>query len=330
MISSIHIEGYRGFQDFRMEGLGRVNLLVGPNNGGKTSVLEAVYLLAAQGHPKMLWDLLSMRDEGKVRDSFDVRHLFFGHEISEGIVVSLGSEEQTVVLSVAASSLRMERFPKQPVVLQLEPSGSLSSETIAPFAGLLSKPPRNIQFLPADSLKSEDLVELWNKVVLTPDEDLVLESLRLLDPEIERIAAHVPVGDRGGFIVKRRGDASPVPVGSFGDGIWRALCLLIALTQCRGGTLLVDEVDNGLHRTVLDPLWSLIFKTAKELDVQVFATTHSFDCVQSLAAICPEENDQAPQSEQVTLHRIERQRAKSIAYNQPKIRIVAEQGVEVR
>lgn len=63
MISSIHIEGYRGFSQFDMAGLGRVNLLVGTNNSGKTSVLEALYLLTSQGDPLALYQLLQRRGE---------------------------------------------------------------------------------------------------------------------------------------------------------------------------------------------------------------------------------------------------------------------------
>jgi predicted ATPase len=93
MISSLHIEGYRGFEDFEMNDLGRINLLVGTNNSGKTSVLEAIYLLSAAGDAQSLWQLLWRRGEslppqvprigdGPQRFSpieLDVSHLFTGH-----------------------------------------------------------------------------------------------------------------------------------------------------------------------------------------------------------------------------------------------------------
>ena len=63
MISSLHIEGYRGFDKFEMTDLGRVNLLVGTNNSGKTSVLEAIYLPISAGDPVSLWQLLWRRGE---------------------------------------------------------------------------------------------------------------------------------------------------------------------------------------------------------------------------------------------------------------------------
>src|SRR5206468_10271805 len=118
------------------------------------------------------------------------------------------------------------------------------------------------------------------------------QALQFLDPDIERIAPQVGNGPsyapqtRGGFIVKKRGLEQPVPIGSMGDGMWRMLAMAIAITQCRGGVLLVDEIDTGLHYSVMADMWRLIFGAAKELDVQVFATTHSFDCIQSLATVC--------------------------------------------
>src|ERR1700674_5159854 len=100
MISSIRVEGYRGFERFEMSGLGRVNLLVGTNNSGKTSVLEAIDLLTSKGDPLSIWNLLWRRGEtittifpqGSAPDArgqqqimeADVSHLFTGHEVHIG------------------------------------------------------------------------------------------------------------------------------------------------------------------------------------------------------------------------------------------------------
>ncbi len=103
MISSIRIEGYRGFERFEMSGLGRVNLLVGTNNSGKTSVLEAIHLLASAGDPIALWQMLWRRGErlrptivtvgdrpvrrGQVE--LDISHLFFGHGAQLGTAIAI-------------------------------------------------------------------------------------------------------------------------------------------------------------------------------------------------------------------------------------------------
>ena len=124
-----------------------------------------------------------------------------------------------------------------------------------------------------------------------------------------------------------KGREQPIPIGSMGEGMWRMLAMAIAITQCKGGVLLVDEIDTGLHYTVMADMWRLIFKTAKKLDVQVFATTHSFDCIQSLATVCVAETDG---SSHVTLQRVEGGKSTSVPYSENEIRAAAERNVEVR
>ena len=43
----------------------------------------------------------------------------------------------------------------------------------------------------------------------------------------------------------------------------------------------MDEIENGLHHSILTKVWAVIFQMARMLNVQVFATTHSWDCIQS-------------------------------------------------
>ena len=235
------------------------------------------------------------------------------------------------------TALQIKGHPKPPVsVLPLSRAGGIFAET-------LDAPPRRLRqrsseaypalFITTESLTSEELNALWNKVALTPNESLVLRALQFLDPNIERIAAQVAqspgyygVSARGGFIVKLKGLEQPIPIGSMGDGMWRMLAMAIALTQCRGGVLLVDEVDTGLHYTVMSQMWRLIYNAAKELDIQVFATTHSYDCVYSLAQICTGSDPR----NRVTVQRIETGKSHSIPCDQDEISVAATREIEVR
>jgi predicted ATP-dependent endonuclease of OLD family len=109
--------------------------------------------------------------------------------------------------------------------------------------------------------------------------------------------------------------------------MWRMMALAIAIAHCKSGVLLVDEIDTGLHYTVMANMWRLIFGAARELDVQVFATTHSSDCIRSLAELCYQETDVA---DNVTLQRIERGRNKAVPYTAAEIEVAAEKHIEVR
>lgn len=115
-----------------------------------------------------------------------------------------------------------------------------------------------------------------------------------------------------------------IPVGSMGDGIWRLLGITLAMVQARGGVLLVDEIDTGLHYSVLVDMWRLVLETARSLDVQVFATTHSRDCYEALAAVTE------PGRTEISLQRIERGKVEAIAFTELEIRQAADRGLEVR
>src|SRR5689334_18791803 len=101
MIQTLRIINYRCFSDFHLEGLARVNLLVGKNNSGKSSVLEAISLLTSAGDPQVLWSILNRRGEASSEDEeqrssrviLDVSHLFRGHLIKIGSAFSIESSE---------------------------------------------------------------------------------------------------------------------------------------------------------------------------------------------------------------------------------------------
>ena len=368
MISSIHIRGYRGFMDFEMSGLERVNLLVGTNNSGKTSVLEAIYLLASRGDPLALWGVLWRRgerlagvDRNERSPELDVSHLFNGHDAHVGSKFALSAKNDTPERQVTFSigeikidqstanaareragvqvpsglGLHIKGNPVPPVpVIPLSRSGGLYSDVLTPRR-LRRKTAEDegeiaAQFITAESLDGSELISLWDKVALTPNESRVLSALKFLDCDIDRIAAQAGgqnYAGRGGFIVKLKGLEHPIPIGSMGDGMWRMLAMAIAIAHCKGGVLLIDEIDTGLHYSVLTNMWRLIFGAARELDVQVFATTHSSDCIKSLAELCYAETDVA---DSVTLQRIEKDKPKSVPYTADEIGVAAEKQIEVR
>jgi AAA ATPase domain len=373
MITSIQIRGYRGFEEFEMNDLGRVNLLVGKNNSGKTSVLEAIYLLVSRGDPNALWSVLWRRGERSERPSqvpdLDVCHIFKGHEIGLGskfsfvaknqepertLAVSIGeitteqshsaaSRENATVRGVNIPSRLGLHFKGNPApqvqVVPLSRTGGISAEALELPRRLRGRT-RSVdeespaQFITTESVDGNELVTLWNSIALTQSEDRVMQALRFIEPKIERIAAQAGTQGfygganyRGGFIAKMNNSTRPVPIGSLGDGIWRMLAMAIAISQCKDGVLLIDEIDTGLHHTVMTDMWKLIYGAATDLNVQVFATTHSFDCVHSLAKLCVNLADDEPR---VTLQRVEVGKRSAIPYSAEEIIIAAKENIEVR
>lgn len=120
---------------------------------------------------------------------------------------------------------------------------------------------------------------LFDSIALTDDEEAVAEALKIIDDRIERIA----FVDQGYMerkpVVKIKGESAKIPLRSLGEGVNRIFAIILSLVNARNGCLLIDEAENGLHYSVQELLWKVILSTAHKLNVQVFATTHSSDCI---------------------------------------------------
>ena len=129
------------------------------------------------------------------------------------------------------------------------------------------------------------------------------------------------------MFVKLKGAAGRVPIGSAGDGMWRMLGLALALVNAKDSVLLVDDIDTGLHYTVMESMWRMLREQAARLSVQVFATTHSRDCYESLAAAV---KPGASRREAVSIQRIEKNQPQAVNISNDAIVAAAERGLEVR
>lgn len=360
MLRDLRITNFRGLREFAMSGLGQVNLLVGANNCGKTSVLEAIHLLSVPGNPGPLWQAQFRRGElidGRTERQVDVAHLVHGHRLAEGSVFSIvgyGTTGQrgldatfvtreSIARSVGENEIDAETPPRTSAALWLDwfdesgrkrlrlpltrHGGISERRMLMPRPVSSAETHDAVSFVTAEGLTRDNVVSMFESVVLTPDEATVLQALRTIEPEIERIAsvgtyARSSSRVRGGLAMMVGGRR--IPIGSMGDGIWRLLGIALALVKARGGVLLVDEIDTGLHYSVLVDMWRLVFETARSLDVQVFATTHSRDCYEALAAVAE------PGRSEISLQRIERGKVEAIAFTETEIRQAAERGLEVR
>lgn len=353
----LRIHNFRRFQKFSMEGLGRVNLLVGPNNCGKTTILEAIDLLASPLDPCLLGALSIRRGavsalagESSIKSArLALRHLFYGHRVSVGSFFKVDGSFAKAEHSLSARITRTPDLPsrasKYPADVWLtiwrEGQGAKATDSI-PLTSSIEWPVVDWEgrakvsdgpttpFVGTDSLERWMIVEGLAAIQLNPEEELVLEILRLIEPTVEGITAVqapevVGLRDRGGVFVKLNGQRERVPIASLGEGMWRLLSLALELVSAKGSVLLVDEIDIGLHYTAQAEMWRMVKKAAEELNVQVFATTHSRDCVYALAQIARAD---VTDGSDVTIQRIEGERA--VAYNEQEIVLAAERGIEVR
>jgi len=288
----------------------------------------------------------------------DSRRLFYGHSLDAGSSFDIKSSEtdgdrwvrylisdQPSVITIDEGNDRIIKDPLEPALF-LEINGEKSTRFVAssrvkltPAGGLRSDRRHGkalesldrVELVAIESSSYSDVAEGWSHIALTPHESLVEESLRLVAPSLERLAYVQDTSAIGGvFRAKLAEFAIPVPLGSMGDGVWRMLAIVIGLVRARNGFLLIDEIDTGLHHTVIPDVWRILLSTAERLNVQVFATTHSLDCVRGLARVCLDSESESVEQDRVSMHRIERGKPESIHYAESEIVIAADEGIETR
>ncbi len=181
-------------------------------------------------------------------------------------------------------------------------------------------------------LTNADLARFWDTVAPTSDDERATRVLRLVLGEgVERVLV---VGNgttaRGGerqAVVKFLDSNRSVPLKSFGDGALRFYGVALALAYSNNGVLLMDEVENGIHHSLQRDYWRMVLQAALQNNVQVLATTHSWDCVRGFAAEAAE-NDGV----EGVLIRLERDNTsiRAIEYSEEELTVAARQDIEVR
>lgn len=370
VLPNLEIRGFRGFRKLEVEPLGRVNLIVGRNNVGKTSVLEALRLYATPGSPSVLLDLIAARDEfdrplgprsnDRRPTPVPIGGLFYGRVaiLDQTPWLSIGSiddRSRTLQIKLTIRRLRRvrERVPSveveeisggfldgtpslsyqvgtQPaVLLSIEDSWRfqryehvISSSTESLIAATI-----NSFYVSSSGLSPRSTARAWQNVNLTDYQLKIADSLRIIEPRIAQLSANVDSDDKLVPIIRLEGSPEPVTLRSMGDGMVRMFHLALALVNSTGGLLLVDEIENGLHYSVHEDLWKLVFRTAKDLKVQVFATTHSWDCIEAFQRAAQDD-----QSSEGCLIRLGWKRGEVVAtvYDESDLAVVTRDQIEVR
>ena len=147
-------------------------------------------------------------------------------------------------------------------------------------------------FVPTNGISNARAAQYWDLVNLTALEEEVVKGLQIVEPSVQGIA-FVGGGNGGGALgvesqsaqrvpkVRLDGVPEPIPLKSLGDGVGQVFHVVLAMVNAKNGTVFLDEFENGLHWSIQADIWDVVFNLAERMNVQVFATTHSRDCVES-------------------------------------------------
>lgn len=377
MLDSLDIKNYRNLKELRINSLGRVNLITGKNNTGKSTILEAIAIYATKGDLNLIYQLLGERGENfrqteanKNSTESNIRalsSLFTNRLVGFDKVdaISIGSIENTLFGEEKSSeksvSLRFVKYldeiqrdtqgivtTRKRTVIENEADKQLGNFKVGieirvgntsyilpldedrPFRIRFRELGNNesFQFIRTRNIDKEINGKLWDNITLTDKEKYVIEALKIIEPSTERIAFIEENPRERTAVIKLSNAPNVLPLRSMGDGINRILTIVLALINSDNGFLLIDEFENGLHHTVQEQLWNVIFNLAQKLNVQIFVTTHSEDCISGFENILNSPNN----SLDGKLIRLDNENGtiKQVEFNANELKIANDQNIETR
>lgn len=313
MLNHLQILDYRVLGDVSVEHLTRFNLVMGPGGIGKTSLLEAVFLLSGNADPDLVARCLRLR-------GIDLS-TYGSAEMASAVngIFSVGSRQKAVKISGAWDGLSLETSfqaiendlpgtllkaaeessqSRRQSVRQATPilrmttvvAGELHEGEIHETpAGLMitsggGTPAFVARLNTARSVQDAPFAPLWSAVEARGEDTKVVQMLRLYDPAITgmRIVA-LPTGQAVLKVNHKRLGSVQLPV--MGEGFLKAVMHSASIGSVPNGILLIDEIENSLYVGILRPVLRHLYEAAVRLNVQVFATSHSLEALDLLLEI---------------------------------------------
>jgi len=352
MLNSLLVRNYRNLKELKIDSVNQINLITGKNNTGKSSLLEAVYIYYTKGKAESIWQILNGRGEcDEVVFIPALSSLFTNRLTNEPIVIGEVNSVENFVLKMVNYLEEVETKTTGEIIHRKKniPDDKLNNYQkyktgfeirindaimfIDKQGGKFTGNPVqfsqyfNICFVKAGSFTAND--KLFDSIALTVKENYVIEALKIIEPKTERIAfvAEDNSSERKA-VVKLSDQPKALPLQSMGDGMNRILSIILALVNTENGLLLIDEFENGLHYSIQEQLWKIIFRLAEKLNIQVFATTHSSDCISSFETIL-NSPESTVKGKLIRLDNINGM-IKPIEYTPQELKIAFENDIEIR
>jgi len=343
MLESLYIKNYRLFRELRIDSLKRVNLIIGKNNAGKSSLLEAIATYLGRDEIALRIYRISCDRREWVKDNFklaailnSLTTLFYDRKFTfneSNDAIYIGNDEQRGI-SFHLSNTDSNNRKTKPALIITDNNKKVEEILLSDFENHILMPPSVTNHEIVPPTPSSDVFNRlaldWGKIALTDKEDYVIETLQIIDRNIERLTFidETPTAKRP--IVRLRDMSQPVTLASMGDGIVRIFRIIVTLVCCENGTLLIDEFETGLHWSVQAELWEFIYLMAEKFNVQIFASTHSRDTLWALQQVALSKGAEDETSIIKLLPLPKKRKIKAVEVDVENVKLALEQELEIR
>ena len=318
MLKTFAISNFRSLNSVELEHLGRITLVSGKNGSGKTTLLEALWLFNGPDAPELVVRLNAFRGLSPVGLQSMFQDLFYGFNKQTRIKMTAcgdwNDSPRELEISMqprnGVSKVDLENIERSPsdketsvhasnydLVFRYRDEAANVYTSRAWFKnqtpsenGLETGNQSLLQerqlvdgravsvFLPAIYRDTpQAIASRFGELQLEGREHEILTLLQLLAPRLNRLIS-ISIKGQSAMYAYFEGSAHPIPVQLLGEGFNRMLALSLSMNAAKGGMLLIDEIENGLHHSVQKDVFVAINDMAQKYDVQLCATIHSAEC----------------------------------------------------
>lgn len=360
MLHSFTIENFRCFQNFTIKPLERINLIAGKNNVGKTALIEGMFLFAGATNPQLAMSINVFRGI----EAFELKpelltetpwnSLFLNFDENKMITLSgidvngKSKKERRLNMKIVRkeSELVMKRAPDrvQEGFILSELTGKTLELKYTDESNKVVKSkliiegnrirvdtspvpvPYNAIFLAARTrINTAEDAQRFSNIRIVGQQEILLDILKLIEPKLNQLTIEVSAGVP--MIFGDIGIDRLLPLPIMGDGMVRVCSLVLAIANSQNGIVFIDEIENGIHHSIMDKIWTGIAEAARRFNTQVVATTHSRECIVSAHSAFNKS-----EKYDFLLHRLERGNGQIGAktYDRETLEAAIETGFEVR
>lgn len=315
MITKVKVENFRCFEQFTMTGIKPITFIGGRNNSGKSAFLEAVILAKGFRSMRLIGALQNIR-ENRPGMKFSMNTLwepfFFDFSKTDKFRIKLLNDESLEVdLTVGKIFDDGELFANNQGIfdsrMPLYNNMKRIKHIIAECKGAdeykctvdlvndvfqMNVEPRieeaktnevAIYYSSTQKNNSTGVAEWISKMIFADNKSLLVELLQIFEKDIADIITVTDNKEPYAYVVMK--DKRKISLNYMGDGINKALDLLMNILDAPHGVVLVDEIENGLHYSVYEKVLSLYFEAAAKVGCQLFLTTHSVNILKAAVQI---------------------------------------------
>jgi len=311
MIRSYYVEGYKGLKSVSLSDLSRINLIVGQSSSGKTALLESIKI-GLSGNPGVMWNTSTARGgiqflpAGSNSQQFESSwRQFFSDFDSHGLMrfwmkddadrnamtTAFFDRDQVLNTALQSGSGSVEFISFNPLVfdrtsftgensrltVKLEPSMGLQFDQ-GPELGIPS------EVLPSSGSPNIIQIANWFSALSIEDKEHdIISTVCEAFPTISGLSVQSPQGYAQLYATLKSINRK-LPITSISSGITKFVSIILAMTVYQGGVLIIDEIENGIYYKSFPTMWKTILEYSAKTNTQVFASTHSWECLSAAAS----------------------------------------------